>query len=137
MTKHIHTYINSDSKITGANNVSIEQISSVPNGSCDVLSFNELNTTNATELDPIVGGLSRKIKINSGIMCLEFINFDKVYNDIGYNKISIEDVNKTLSNKKCFFFEKDLSDILSRHNLSIKQVIYDGYSTKITIQRTQ
>ena len=137
MTKHIHAYINDNGKINGANNVNLEQISSVPNGSCDVLSFNELNHTTTIELDPIIGGLSRKIKMNSGLMCLEFLNFDKIYNDIGYNKISINDINQIMSNKRSFFFEKDLNDIISKHNLLIKQVIYDGYSTKLTIQRNQ
>lgn len=137
MSKHIHAYISDSKKIQGANNVQLEQINHIPNGSCDVLSFNELNNAPYAQLEAIITGLSRKIKLNSGMMCLEFLNLDKIYNDIAYNKISINELNNALADKSCYFFDKDLGEIISKHNISIKQVIYDGNITKLTVQRSQ
>jgi len=137
MSKHIHAYISDSKKIQGANNVQLEQINHIPNGSCDVLSFNELNNVPYIQLEAIIAGLSRKIKLSLGIMCLEFLNFDKVSNDIAYNKISIAELNNALADKSCYFFDKDLWEIMSKNNISIKQVIYDGYTTKLTVQRSQ
>ncbi len=137
MKKYIHCYVADPYKVPGAVNVQIDQMNHVPNGSCDVLSFNESNGVSKEQLGAVIGGLSRKIKLNTGLMCLEYLNFDKVYNDIKYDKITTEDLNSTLKDKQSFFFEKDIEDILSQNNLTIKQVIYDGNSVKLTIQRTQ
>jgi hypothetical protein len=135
--KYVHCYINEKAKISGANNIQIDQMNHVPNGSCDILSFNEANSIHKTQLAPVLSGLSRKIKIGVGLMCLEYINFDKVCNDIRYNKISIEQINDILSDKLGFFLEKDIEEILQQFQLTTKQVMYDGYRTKLTIQRVQ
>jgi len=137
MKKYVHCYVADSYKVSGAVNVQIDQMNHVPNGSCDVLSFNESNGVNKEQLGAVIGGLSKKIKLNTGLMCLEYLNFDKVYSDIKYDKITTDDLNNTLKDKQSFFFEKDIEDILSQNNLLIKQVIYDGNSVKLTIQRTQ
>lgn len=135
MKKYIHCYIADLYKIPGAANVQIDQMQHVPNGSCDIISFNELNGVNKEQLAAVIAGLSKKIKLSIGSMCLEYLNFDKIYNDIKYEKISLDVINKTLINKQSFFFEKDIEEILTQYNLTIKQVIYDGNTIKLNVQR--
>jgi hypothetical protein len=137
MKKYIHCYIADPHKIPGAANVQIDQMQHVPNGSCDIISFNESNGVNKEQLGAVIGGLSKKIKLNIGSMCLEYLNFDKICNDIKYDKIPLDVINKILIDKQSFFFEKDIEEILTQYHLIIKQVIYDGNAIKLTIQRTQ
>jgi hypothetical protein len=135
MTKHTHCYINDDNQVDGGYNVSLDNIRNTPNGSCDILSFHELNNVPLDQIDPIVGGLSRKIKINQGLLLLQYLNFDKIYNDITYDKISIDNINKFLANKTNYFFEDYLDNIFTKYQLTIKQIIYDNYITQIAINR--
>lgn len=135
MKKNIHCFIAESERVDGANNIHLNDMKNIPNGSCDYLSFNELNSLSEQELEPVIAGLSMKIKLQSGTLVLQYINMDKVVNDITYAKISIDQINQTLTNKAVFFYEDTILKIIEKHKLLLEHIIYNNFFTTINLKR--
>lgn len=135
MKKHIHCFVSDHAVIDGANNVNINDMKNIANGSCDYVTFNELNTMPYDDIESIILGLSKKIKLHSGRLLIEYLNFDKLINDITYKKLSIEQINKTLTNRNSFFYEELVDKILNQHKLMLEQIVYNDFITQISIIR--
>ena len=86
MKKHIHCFISESKQLEGARNIDINEMKNIANGSCDYLSFVELNNIPLENTEPVVTALSKKIKLETGRLLIEFLNFDKIVND--WNPVS-------------------------------------------------
>jgi hypothetical protein len=137
MKKHIHCFISESKQLEGARNVDINEMKNVANGSCDYLSFAELNSVPLMNIEPVVGALSKKIKLETGRLLIEFLNFDKVVNDITYSKLDLDTLNSLLSEKVSFFYEEMFIKILEKNNIKIENVIYDNYNIKVSVLRNE
>jgi hypothetical protein len=137
MKKHIHCFISDSKQLEGAKNVDINEMKNVANGSCDYLSFAELNSVPLVNVEPVVGALSKKIKLETGRLLIEFLNFDKIVNDITYSKLDLDKLNSLLSEKSSFFYEEMFIKILEKNNIKIENIIYDNYNIKVSVLRNE
>jgi len=135
MKKHIHCFISESKQLEGARNIDINEMKNVANGSCDYLSFAELNSVALVNVEPVVSALSKKIKLETGRLLIEFLNFDKIVNDITYSKLDIDKLNSILSEKASFFYEDMLTKILDKNNIKLEHIIYDNYNIKVSLLR--
>lgn len=135
MKKHIHCYISDKDMLDGAINVNINEMKNIANGSCDYVSFNEINSLPSLDIEAVIAGLSKKIKLNTGRLVLEYLNFDRVVNDIIYNKLSIDQINSIITNKASFIYENTMDQILDNQRLKLEHIIYNDFTTQISIIR--
>lgn len=137
MKKHIHCFISESQQLDGAVNVNINEMKNIANGSCDYLSFGEVNSIPLSNIEPIVAGLSKKIKLETGRLLIEFLNFDKIINDITYSKLGVDKLNELLSSRASFFYEEMLTKILDKNNIKVEHTIYDNYNIKVSVLRNE
>ena len=104
MKKHIHCFISESNQLDGARNVDINEMKNVANGSCDYVSFVELNSIPLDNIDAVVTALSKKIKLGTGRLLIEFLIFDKTISDIMFSKLDINKLNSLLSDKGSLSF---------------------------------
>jgi hypothetical protein len=137
MKKHIHCFISESKQLEGARNIDINEMKNIANGSCDYLSFVELNNIPLENTEPVVTALSKKIKLETGRLLIEFLNFDKIVNDITHSKIDINQLNTLLSEKSSFFYEDMFIKILEKNNIKLEQIIYEHYTIKVSVLRNE
>jgi hypothetical protein len=137
MKKHIHCFISESKQLEGAVNVDINEMKNVANGSCDYLSFSELNSVPLVNVEPVVGALSKKIKLETGRLLIEFLNFDRIVNDIIHSKLDIDKLNDLLSEKTSFLYEEMFIKILEKNNIKIEHIIYEHYNIKVSVLRNE
>lgn len=137
MKKHIHCFISESNQLEGARNVDINEMKNIANGSCDYLSFAELNNIPLVNVEPVVSALSKKIKLETGRLLIEFLNFDRIVNDITYFKLDLDKLNSLLSEKSSFFYEEMFNKILEKNNLKIENVMYGNYNIKVSVLRNE
>lgn len=136
MKKHIHCFVSEASKVDGTTNVNINDMQNIANGSCDYVTFSELNTIPLNSIEPVLGGLSKKIKLGTGHLVIQFLNFDKVANDLTQGKLDINKINDLASARGSFFYENMITKILEQHNLKIENMIYQDYTISMNIIRS-
>lgn len=137
MKKHIHCFISESKQLEGARNIDINEMKNIANGSCDYLSFVELNNIPLENTEPVVAALSKKIKLETGRLLIEFLNFDKIVNDITHSKIDINQLNNLLSEKSSFFYEEMFIKILEKNNIKLEHIIYEHYNIKVSVLRNE
>jgi hypothetical protein len=137
MKKHIHCFISESNQLDGARNVDINEMKNVANGSCDYVSFVELNSIPLDNIDAVVTALSKKIKLGTGRLLIEFLNFDKTISDIMFSKLDINKLNSLLSDKGSFFYEEMLTKIFEKNNIQLEHIIYENYNTKMSVLRNE
>jgi len=137
MKKHIHCFISEPNQLDGAKNVNINEMKNIANGSCDYVSFVELNSIPLDNIDAVVTALSKKIKLGTGRLLIEFLNFDKTISDIMFSKLDINKLNSLLSDKGSFFYEEMLTKIFEKNNIQLEHIIYENYNTKMSVLRNE
>lgn len=126
---------NSKDEIEGYNNLPVEQIGSLSNGTCSEIICTILDKSKYDNRINTIINLYKKLS-NLGFLTLKFINGTKLCKDVMKGNSNSRFISSIVSQSESIFLESDIIEIISQiEGAKIHKTYNDNYYSIVVIQK--